>query len=101
MAPIFFKDASGAHEWAIEFEKLPKEIDVFNQILDEKLKQINSDYEAKRSGDIIIRKPKINIIKNGIFFYWLKTKNKLGGQNKIVRLSEKRKFIDELKQLNR
>ena len=101
VAPIFFKDASGAHEWAIEFEKLPKEIDMFNQILDEKLKQINSDYEAKRSGDIIIRKPKINIIKNGIFFYWLKTKNKLGGQNKIVRLSEKRKFIDELKQLNR
>ena len=42
-----------------------------------------------------------NIIKNGVFLYWLKTKNKLGGQNKIVRLSEKRKFIDELKQFNR
>ena len=100
VAPIFFEDTSGAHEWAIEFNKLPKEIDVFNQILDEELKKNNSDYEAKRSGDLILRKPKINIIKNGIFFYWLKTKNKLGGQNKIIRLSEKRKFIDELKQLN-
>ena len=100
VAPIFFEETSGAHEWAIEFNKLPEEINMFNQILDEELKKINSDYEAKRSGDLILRKPKINIIKNGIFFYWLKTKNKLGGQNKIVRLSEKRKFIDELKQLN-
>jgi len=101
VAPIFFEDTSGGHEWAIEFDKPPKEIDMFNQILDKKLKQINSDYEAKRSGDLILRKPKITIIKNGIFLYWLKTKNKLGGQNKIVRLNEKRKFIDELKQLNK
>ena len=101
VAPIFFEDTSGGHEWAIEFDKPPKEIDIFNQILDEKLKKINSDYEAKRSDDLIIRKPKITIIKNGIFLNWLKTKNKLGGQNKIVRLSEKRKFIDELKQLNK
>ena len=100
VAPLFFKDSSGAHEWAIEFENLPKNINLFSQILDQKLKKINSDYEAKRSGNLILREPKISIIKNGVFFDWLKKRNKLGGQNKIVRLSEKRKFIEELKKLN-
>ena len=100
IAPLLFKDSSGAHEWAIEFENLPKNINLFSQILDQKLKKINSDYEAKRSGNLILREPKISIIKNGVFFDWLKKRNKLGGQNKIVRLSEKRKFIDELKKLN-
>ena len=100
VAPLFFKYSSGAHEWAIEFENLPKNINLFSQILDQKLKKINSDYEAKRSGNLILREPKLNIIKNGVFFDWLKKRNKLGGQNKIVRLSEKRKFIEELKKLN-
>ena len=100
VAPLFLEDSSGAHEWAIEFENLPKNINLFSQILDQKLKKINSDYEAKRSGNLILREPKLNIIKNGVFFDWLKKRNKLGGQNKIVRLSEKRKFIEELKKLN-
>lgn len=100
VAPLFLRDSTGAHEWAIEFENLPKNINLFSQILDQKLKKVNSDYEAKRSGNLILREPKISIIKNGVFFDWLKKRNKLGGQNKIVRLSEKRKFIEELKKLN-
>ena len=100
VAPIFFTEKAGAHEWAIEFEEEPKEINEFNQILDKKLKKINSDYDAKRSNNLILRKPKINIIKNGIFLSWFKQKNKLGGQNKIIRLSENRDFINEIKKLN-
>ena len=100
VAPIYMSDNSGRHEWAIEFEKQPEELQNFIEIVDEKLKSINSDYEAKRFKNLILDKPKITNIKTGIFYNWLKQKNKLGGQNKIERLKERRDFIDELKNLN-
>ena len=61
---------------------------------------INSDYEAKRSKNLILDAPKLTIVKNGVFYNWLKHKNKLGGQNKIQRLNENRDFIEEIKKLN-
>jgi hypothetical protein len=70
------------------------------QIIDDHLKYLNSDYEAKRFNDLILKKPKLNIIKKGVFLNWLSLKNKLGGQNKIPRLNEKRTFIEEIKKLN-
>ena len=97
VAPIYMSDNSGRHEWAIEFEKQPEELQNFIEIVDKKLKSINSDYEAKRFKNLILDKPKITNIKNGIFYNWLKQKNKLGGQNKIERLKEGRDFINELK----
>jgi len=100
VAPIYMSDNSGRHEWAIEFEKQPEELQNFIEIVDEKLKSINSDYEAKRFKNLILDKPKITNIKTGIFYNWLKQKNKLGGQNKIERLKEGRDFINELKNLN-
>ena len=70
------------------------------QIIDDHLKHLNSDYEAKRFNDLILKKPKLNIIKKGVFLNLLSINNKLGGQNKIPRLNEKRTFIEEIKKLN-
>lgn len=99
-APVYFSDSSnGAHEWLIEFEKEPDDLDQFTTLLDNALKQINSDYEAKRYKDIALRKPLLRILKKGIFNQWLKDKGKLGGQHKVPRLSNDRKFIEEIKLL--
>ncbi len=88
---------NGAHEWLIEFEKKPTDLNEFTQLLDKKLKDINSDYEAKRDRDLILGMPIVQSVSKGTFKNWLKSKKKLGGQNKIPRLSNDRKFIDEIK----
>ena len=100
IAPIYMNNKSGAHEWVIEFEKMPEDIYLFMKILDKKISSINSDYEAKRSKNLILDDPKLTIVKNGVFYNWLKQKNKLGGQNKIQRLNENRDFMQEIKKLN-
>ena len=99
-APVYFSDTSnGAHEWLIEFEKEPGNLDQFTTELDDALKKINSDYEAKRYKNIALRKPVLHSLKQGIFNQWLKQKGKLGGQHKVPRLSNDRKFIEEIKSL--
>ncbi len=96
-APIFMtENKKGAHEWLIEFSKKPTNINFFIEILDNALKSLNSDYEAKRNLNITLETPKITIAKKGLFYQWLKTKSKLGGQHKIPRLSNNRKIIDEI-----
>jgi len=100
-APIFMKGKEkGAHEWLIEFKHPPKNMDVFNSLLDETLKSLNSDYEAKRYNDMTLIKPKIHVARRHLFYDWLKRHNKLGGQHKIPRLSNNREYIDELLLLN-
>ena len=64
--------------------------------LDQELRKINSDYDAKRYKDIAIKKPEVHFVKEGFFDYWLKSKKKLGGQNKIPRLSNDRKYLDDM-----
>ena len=99
-APVYFSDsANGAHEWLIEFEKEPGDLVQFTTELDEALKQINSDYEAKRYRDIALQKPLLHSLRKGIFSLWLREKGKLGGQHKVPRLSNDRKFIEEIKLL--
>jgi hypothetical protein len=99
-APIYFNQQSnGAHEWLIEFEQAPSSMEQFAYELDCALKSINSDYEAKRHKDIALRLPVVHPLPKGIFTQWLKNNNKLGGQNKIPRLSNDRKFIEQIKQL--
>ncbi|MEO6613080.1 MAG: GH3 auxin-responsive promoter family protein [Chitinophagaceae bacterium] len=96
-APVYFSDdANGAHEWLIEFEKEPASLDDFTQELDTALKNINSDYEAKRYKNIALRMPVIHSLKKGIFAEWLRGQGKLGGQHKVPRLSNERGFVDEL-----
>jgi hypothetical protein len=95
--PVYMGAASkGSHEWLIEFEKAPDDINKFTDILDETLKSINSDYEAKRYKDINLVRPVIRSVPRGTFNLWLKSKNKLGGQSKVPRLSNTREFIEEL-----
>jgi len=99
-APIYIADkSSGAHEWIIEFETSPTNIDEFAVILDNALKKVNSDYEAKRSYNLTLGLPKIVTVNKGTFYELMKSKNKLGGQNKLPRLSNDRKFVDEIKNL--
>ena len=99
-APVYFTDGSnGAHEWLIEFEKEPDNLTAFIAELDSSLKSVNSDYEAKRHKDIALRMPVVHSLPKGIFAKWLKTRGKLGGQHKVPRLSNERKYIEEIMQL--
>ena len=99
-APIYLTNtSSGGHEWLIEFEKEPENLENFTQILDEALKSVNSDYEAKRSGNITLQKPLIRSMKRDTFYNWMKGRNKLGGQNKVPRLSNDRKYVEEINHL--
>jgi hypothetical protein len=96
-APIFFSEShNGAHEWLIEFEQAPQDLNKFTIELDNALKSLNSDYEAKRFGNIALNLPKIHILPNGVFNKWLLSKNKLGGQHKIPRLCNDRKILEEI-----
>jgi hypothetical protein len=96
-APVYFSENSnGAHEWLIEFEHPPANMELFAKELDDALKAVNSDYEAKRHKDIALRMPIIHKLPKGIFTEWLRNKGKLGGQHKVPRLSNDRKYIDEI-----
>ena len=100
-APIYMSsDKTGTHEWLIEFSENPKDLEKFIKTLDENLKNMNSDYEAKRHKDSTMKMPKVIIARPNLFYDWLSSKNKLGGQNKIPRLSNSREFLDELISLN-
>ena len=96
-APVYFSEkAKGAHEWLIEFEKPPDDLGFFTDILDNALKSLNSDYEAKRYHDMILALPQIRNMPKGTFYSWMKSKGKLGGQHKVPRLSNERKYIEEI-----
>jgi hypothetical protein len=98
--PVYFSDnGNGAHEWLVEFEKEPNNIEKFSSVLDEALKKQNSDYEAKRYKGIALREPLVRPLPNGHFNKWLKTKNKLGGQHKVPRLSNDRIIVEEILRL--
>lgn len=96
-APVYFSDhGNGGHEWLIEFEKEPADVGLFTYELDSALKNVNSDYEAKRHKDIALKMPIVQVLKKGVFEQWLRSKGKLGGQHKVPRLCNDRKYIDEI-----
>lgn len=96
-APLYFSDSSnGAHEWLIEFERKPEDLEVFTAALDAALKDINSDYEAKRHKSIALRMPVVHALEKGSFNEWLRIRGKLGGQHKVPRLSNDRSFLEEI-----
>ena len=96
-APVYSEgEKKGAHEWLIEFEIPPGDIGFFTSTFDNALKSLNSDYEAKRYHDMILNEPIIRILPKGTFYAWLKSKAKLGGQNKVPRLSNDRKYVEEI-----
>lgn len=96
VAPIYMNETSGAHEWLIEFEKDPNNFDYFAHVLDTALKQLNSDYEAKRYNDYVLKKPVIKQMPKGTFYNWLKQNNRLGGQFKVPRLSNNRETLESI-----
>ncbi len=96
-APVYFSETSnGAHEWIIEFEKEPADLDKFTHLLDETLQSLNSDYEAKRHKNIAMKAPIIHVAPNGFFNEWLRGKGKMGGQHKVPRLSNDRNYMEEM-----
>lgn len=100
--PVYMKDnQKGAHEWVIEFEREPDDLEHFIQIFDDALKTINSDYEAKRHRNLSLEMPHVVVARKGLFYDWMKQKGKVGGQNKIPRLSNDRQYLDELIKLNK
>ena len=95
--PIFMeKDSQGAHEWIIEFEKEPENLNHFSSLLDEALQEENSDYEAKRYKNMTLHSLKVHKAKKGLFYEWLSKKGKPGGQHKVPRLSNSREILEEL-----
>ncbi len=102
VAPVYMElNKQGAHEWLIEFEKEPSDMDYFTYMLDEALKSVNSDYEAKRFKNYTLDMPIVHSVEKGTFHKWLQLKGKLGGQHKIPRLSNNRDYVDEvLKMIN-
>lgn len=99
-APLFSTDKeTAAHEWLIEFENEPSNLEFFAETLDNALKSLNSDYEAKRYHSMVLREPVIHSLKKGTFYAWLKQKGKLGGQHKVPRLSNDRKIVEEILKL--
>ncbi len=96
-APVYMTgESNGAHEWIIEFERLPCPLEVFTEKMDKALQSINSDYEAKRHKDIALRMPVVHRMPAGGFNKWLKDKGKLGGQHKVPRLCNERKYLEEI-----
>lgn len=98
--PVYFSEGkSGAHEWVIEFEKQPDDFQRFCELMDNHLREINSDYDAKRFKDMALGFPIIHNAPDGTFYRWMKERGKLGGQNKVPRLANERTYIDAIVQL--
>jgi hypothetical protein len=96
-APVYFNgDECGAHEWLIEFEKKPTEFERFVDIMDETLRRVNSDYDAKRFKDMALRRPIVRNMPRDTFFNWMRDRGKLGGQHKVPRLANNREYVDAI-----
>jgi len=101
-APVFMdSNAKCRHQWLIEFSKAPQDIQKFASLLDNKLQELNSDYEAKRYKNITLQPLEILVAREGLFHDWLKLRGKLGGQHKVPRLSNSREHIEQLLTLNK
>ncbi len=98
-APIYMDaDARGGHEWVIEFDRAPDDLARFVQVMDDTMRAINSDYDAKRRGDMALRTPVVHVVEKGTFHGWMRLRGKLGGQNKVPRLANERTYLEALLQ---
>jgi hypothetical protein len=98
--PIYFSgEQAGGHEWIIEFEKQPDDFEQFVDVLDQTLREVNSDYDAKRFKDMALRRPKVHNAPPDTFYNWMKNRGKLGGQHKVPRLANNRDYVDDILKL--
>ena len=95
-AAPYFKGDEIMHQWLIEFVKAPKNIEFFVETFDNALKSLNSDYEAKRYHNLVLKEPLVQVMPEKTFYNWMKNREKLGGQNKVPRLSNNRDYVDDL-----
>lgn len=96
-APVYFgNNSSGAHEWFIEFVREPDDIQKFTDALDESLKRLNSDYEAKRSYNLSLGRPIVKVLQSGDFYRWMEYRERLGGQNKVPKLANNRNYVEDI-----
>lgn len=99
VAPIYMDGKTQArHEWLIEFDRKPNDLNRFMFLLDESLRAINSDYDAKRTKNMALGKPLLRVLKSGSFDAWLQKKGKLGGQHKVPRLMNSREIVEQILQ---
>jgi GH3 auxin-responsive promoter len=97
VAPVYFEEnGKGRHEWIVEFDRPPHDIALFNTVLDENLQRVNSDYEAKRHRNLALDCLLLRIVPKGTFYKWLKSKGKIGGQNKVPRLANHRGYVEDI-----
>lgn len=95
--PIYFEgNDAGGHEWIIEFEKKPNNLERFTDVMDQTLREVNSDYDAKRFKDMALSRPKVHLAPDGTFYEWMKSRGKLGGQHKVPRLANDRGYVEEI-----
>ena len=96
-APKYFvENQNGAHEWIVEFERDPSDLEEFTRTLDATLREINSDYDAKRHKSIALSPPIVHMVEHGTFYEWMRRRGKLGGQHKVPRLSNSREYLDDI-----
>lgn len=96
-APVYLQEGKkGGHEWIIEFKVKPRDLATFTQVLDTTLRSINSDYDAKREHDLALIVPVVHSVETGTFYNWMKKRGKLGGQNKVPRLSNSREYVEDI-----
>lgn len=99
-APVYLEAGKkGRHQWVIEFRKEPETLTRFTTVLDDTLRSINSDYDAKRAHDLALLAPQVDVVKRGTFYTWMKSRGKLGGQNKVPRLSNTREYVEDIMKL--
>ena len=97
VAPVHMSlHGKGGHHWLIEFERSPADLDAFANLLDSTLKQLNSDYEAKRYQDMALERLRITVLPEGTFVRWLQKKGKTGSQAKVPRLSNDRTYLEDI-----
>ncbi len=97
VAPIYLeKGKRGGHEWIVEFKVKPRNLPEFAEALDKHLRQVNSDYDAKRHHNLALVGPQVHSVEEGTFYKWMKKRGKLGGQNKVPRLYNSREYVEDI-----
>ena len=95
--PVYMSSRqTGCHEWVVEFKQEPDNQQVFNRVLDETLRQINSDYDAKRFNNYVLKQPRVHVVPRGTFYAWMAQRGKVGGQHKVPRLANSREYLDDI-----
>jgi len=96
-APVYLQiGQAGGHEWLMEFKRNPDSLETFVDVFDRVLMRVNTDYEAKRSANLALVRPKLHVLPSGTFYEWMKLRGKLGGQNKVPRLSNDRFYVEDI-----